>query len=101
MARKITQAAVAAFYASKPFRSGNTSVELPPLGHVVVLKLHGNAIARGDVGNVRATLEITDAGWPTRTTRERLNGLDGVSLSLRRDQWFLNGQEWTGNWTRV
>lgn len=47
MARKVTQDAVNAFKAGRTGTfGGNTTVELSPLGEVIVLKLHGNAIAR-------------------------------------------------------
>lgn len=48
MARKVTQDAVNAFIAGRTGRFGNTTVELSPLCEVIVLKLHGNAIARRD-----------------------------------------------------
>jgi hypothetical protein len=46
-------------------------------------------------------LWITDAGWRSNTTKERLNGLSGVSINVRRGVWFLNGREWNGAWTNV
>jgi hypothetical protein len=46
-------------------------------------------------------LWITDAGWDSKTTKERLNGLNGVSVRQERGVWFLNGREWNGEWTNV
>ena len=73
--RQITQNAASAFIASQPFASGNTMVTVEPDNNAVLTKmfLHGNLIARkrSDSENVQTTL----AGWPTPTTRERLNGL--------------------------
>lgn len=53
--RKITQEAVREFRNGRTFHKDNTSVELSPSGNVVVLKLHGNAIARYDKDNVKLT----------------------------------------------
>ena len=101
--RKITQQAVQAFQSSRPFKSGNTQVRVltqapfsPGSGSLVLLELHGNTIARHESWNGRTY--VTDAGWDTRTTKERLNGLDGVSISQRRGVWYLNGKAWDGSW---
>jgi hypothetical protein len=40
---------------------------------------------------------ITDCGWRTRTTKERLNGLEGVNIVQRDFQWYLNGVVWDGS----
>lgn len=61
------------------------------------LWLFENKIAERRDGN----LWITDAGWDGLTTKERLNGLSGVSISIRRGVWFLNGREWDGRWVNV
>ena len=42
------------------------------------------------------TLSITNAGWESNTTKERLNGLDGVSIQQKAGIWYLNGKEWEG-----
>jgi hypothetical protein len=65
--RKITRQACEAFIARKNFQSGNTSTD----GHS--LYLHGNRIASRLNGS--DVFLISDAGWRTNTTRERLNGL--------------------------
>jgi len=46
-------------------------------------------------------LWITNAGWKSKTTKERLNGLTGVRISQRRGQWYLNDIVWDGGWVRV
>jgi hypothetical protein len=46
-------------------------------------------------------LWITNAGWDSRTTNERLNGLTGVQVNKRRGTLLLNGREWTGGWVNV
>lgn len=61
------------------------------------LFLHANPIAR----HTEKGLEITDAGWDTNTTRERLNGLRGVRVYRRKGQLILNGKEWDGAWVNV
>ena len=93
MVRKVTKAAVDAFYAGCKRTSSNTSVELTDTH--VTLKLHGNAIARTDAGAV----EITTAGWNTVTTRDRLNALDGVRVCTHKGDLYLNDFPWSGDWT--
>jgi len=44
---------------------------------------------------------ITNAGWKSRTTKERLNGLSGVHIQSVRGNWFLNGRAWDGGWVNV
>lgn len=75
--RKITKQAARAFLEGRAFKSGNTAVTVEQAGddQVVWLALHGNRIAQGIGGRILATL----AGWPTPTTRERLNGLIRLS----------------------
>ena len=46
-------------------------------------------------------LWITNAGWQSRTTMERLNGIAGVMVIQRNHQWYLNGEAWDGNWIHV
>lgn len=99
--RKITQEAINAFIAGVSFAKSNTSVERSPLGEVVVLKLHGNAIARYSEGDYNNTLEVCDGGWQSNTTKERLNGLPHVSVNQKNFEWFLNGHKWSGSWTKV
>ena len=64
--RKVTKKIATAFTQGEPAASGNTTTD----GNAVWL--HGNRIAqREEDGSVWVTL----AGWPTVTTRERVNGL--------------------------
>lgn len=46
-------------------------------------------------------IEVTNAGWPTVTTRERLNGLIGVRVHQKGGKQYLNGNEWDGSWTLI
>jgi hypothetical protein len=84
--RKITEQASNAFYNSRDFRSGNTQVNTRNGG--VELVLHGNIIAKKISGE---GLFINLCGWNTNTTRERLSGLEGVQVSTKKGQAYLNG----------
>jgi hypothetical protein len=96
MARKITKEAISAFLDKRPFRKSNMEVE--GMFGTYRLKLHGNTIAVLDEFNM---LSITNAGWSSNTTKERLNGLPNVGIHQKNWQWYLNGNEWNGEWTRV
>lgn len=105
MARKITTQAVNAFMSAKPFNSSNTTVTIEEVKFamfgekMVVLRLHGNAIAQRLLGS--NDIEVSNAGWFSNTTKERLNGIPGVSVVQRKGVWFLNGEEWDGKWEIV
>ena len=94
--RKITKEAVDKFLSKTPFRKSNMSVE--EIGGVYKLKLHGNTIATIDELGV---LSVSNAGWLTNTTKERLNGIPGVHIKQKNWNWYLNGQEWDGSWKRI
>jgi len=97
--RKITTKAVTAFLAGRSFRSGNMAVSLGGFdGFNVSMYLHGNLIAERNAQTVR----ITDAGWQTTTTKDRLNGLlDTLGLGRIYQQdftWFIgDGESWNGS----
>jgi hypothetical protein len=93
--RKITKQAVQHFLDGKCFNSGNTLVIAKTYN--TFLFLHGHLIAQiGDNG-----LEITNAGWFSNVTKERLNGLPNVSIYQRNFKWYLNGKEWDGKMTKI
>jgi hypothetical protein len=94
--RKITKEAVNKFLSREPFRKSNMSVE-ESYG-LYKLKLHGNTIATIDELGV---LSVSNAGWASNTTKERLNGLPNVRINQKNWTWYLNGNEWSGEWTRV
>ena len=94
--RKITKDAVNKFLSREPFRKSNMSVE-ESYG-LYKLKLHGNTIATIDELGV---LSVSNAGWASNTTKERLNGLPNVRINQKNWTWYLNGNEWSGEWTRV
>lgn len=83
--RKITKQAIEAFENGYNFKSRNTEVNATH--HNVGYYLHDNLIAikSGD------KIEVSLAGWNTPTTRERLNGIKGVSIHTRKGQAYLNG----------
>ena len=94
--RKITIDSVNAFLNRQTFKRQN--MEVTSFDNSFYLKLHGNTIAvlHGD-----GTLMITDAGWQTNTTKERLNGLPNVNIHQKNFIWYLNGEEWNGNLTQI
>jgi hypothetical protein len=91
--RTITQNAIDKFLNAETFKSSNTQVEVLP--NVTILKLFGNPIAY-QYNDPEKTLSITNCGWKSNTTKERLNGIPNVSISQSKGIWFLNGTEWDG-----
>jgi hypothetical protein len=69
--RKITQMSVNAFINGEAFEQDNTEVKI--IDGDIVFNLHGNTIAR--ITHNQNTLIISDCGWRTVTTKERLNGI--------------------------
>ena len=75
--RKVTKQVCRAFVNGESKTIGNTSTDGQHLW------LHGNLIAAKTEDKC---IQVTMAGWPTVTTRERLNGLIDL-LSWDNDQW--------------
>ena len=96
MSRKITNESIDKFLSRETFKKSN--MEVDQCYGQYRLKLHGNTIAVLDEFNM---LSISNAGWESNTTKERLNGLPHVRIHQRKFQWYLNGNEWNGEWTRV
>ena len=96
--RKITQDAIRAFRNGTNFKRGNTRLQCHTemTGPVSKLFLHGNLIAIHAAGDFK----IRSAGWETNTTKERLNGFPSVNITQKDFQWYLNGEEWNGEWIR-
>jgi hypothetical protein len=104
--RKITRDSVNAFLNRQTFKRQNMKVASD--GDKFYLKLHNNIIAvlHGD-----GTLMITNAGWESNTTKERLNGLIneylgypnciGKGIHQKNFVWYLNDEEWNGNLTEI
>jgi hypothetical protein len=89
--RKITREIVNAFENSRSLTIGNSRTNGESLW------LFGNKIAEVR----RDGLWISNGGWNSRTTKERLNGLTGVRVEQFRGKWFLNENEWDGRWVNV
>lgn len=84
--RKVTSKIVDAFMCGTKATVGNTHCD----GSGIYL--HGNLIAVREGSNIY----ISNAGWFSNTTKERLNGIPGVHISQKNGAWFLNGKEWNG-----
>lgn len=100
MARKITTEAINAFLAGNKFNKDNTRVSVD--GSMSDLFLHDNKIAtvaKLSTGGVE--IWVTNAGWFTTTTKERLNGIPGVRVNQSKGVWYLNGEEWDGGWKKI
>ena len=90
--RKITIESTKAFEENRNFKKANTEVVTDR--HTTFLKLHGNTIA---IKNIETDeVKISNCGWLTTTTKERLNGLEGVKIMQKDFVWYLNGKEWSG-----
>ena len=92
--RQITKQSINAFLNASTFSKQNMVVEVLP--NVTILKLHNNPIAYL-YNDPKNTLSITNAGWQSNTTKERLNALPNVSIQQKNFVWYLNGKEWNGN----
>ena len=91
--RKITREAYQAFINKEPFTKSNTVVQVSE-DNTVTLLLFNNVIAK-QVGGI---LSITSAGYPTNTTKERLNAFPGVRIHQSKGVWYLNDIFWDGDW---
>lgn len=89
MSRKITEKIVYAFMSERNFKLSNSEVKND--GVLTKLYLFNNKIAVKE--NSTGKIKITMAGYPTVTTRERLNGLPNVSITQKDFTQYLNGQE--------
>jgi hypothetical protein len=89
--RQITQKIIHAFEGRYELRIDNSRTDGTSLW------LFGNKIAEWcDNG-----LSISNGGWNSRTTKERLNGLTGVRIQQVRGTWYVNGRAWDGRWINV
>jgi uncharacterized heparinase superfamily protein len=93
--RKITRNAATAFQSGKRFSCSNTTVSV--IDGTATMYLHGNAIATLTNGK----LMVNHCKWTTRTTKERLNGLDGVNIVQKNHIWYLNGAVMADGWNEV
>jgi hypothetical protein len=91
MARKVTNSIVSAFISGNELKVSNSKTDGKSL------YLFGNKIAE----KRKDGLYITNAGWNSNTTKERLNALPNVSICQKKHVWYLNDKEWDGSWTKV
>lgn len=103
--RQVTAQAAAAFNSGLPFGKSNTSVivdefktKLTLFGHTIAHKL--KPLSNDSNDNITGVI-ITNAGYFTNTTKERLNGLSNVSVNQSKGEWFLNGLLWNGENTLI
>lgn len=95
--RKIESLMNAAITAGKDFKLANT--EVVSCSFVTDVFLHGNLIAR--IGET--WIELFDGGWPTHTTKSRLNailsvhGLPGERVFQKKGEWFF----WSNNFGTI
>ena len=93
--RKITKESVKAFFNNYNYSNNNTFVNDNKF------YLHHNLIAE----KKNNKLYISNCGWFSNTTKERLNGiLDYIGkprIYQKRFQWFLNGEKWNGQRTEI
>ena len=93
--RKITMEACSAFQRWCNFKKGNTEVIRYDVR--IEMRLHGNLIAYSDITGTY----ISNGGWSSNTTKERLNGLSGVHVQQKDFEWYLNGEAWNGDWIKI
>jgi len=97
--RKIAQDAARAFCNNRKFSRDNTQVRTSTtIGDkpMTELILHGHVIAR----RRNDQLFVTQAGWPTVTTKSRLNALldelnSGTRFFQKNHEQYLGGNSWT------
>ncbi len=91
--RKIPQESVDAFLSGDNLNKAN--MQIHTRGHYVYMNLHGNSIARRNLDT--GSIYISNAGWETVTTKERLNGLLNTLGKKRifqhKFEWFIGTRE--------
>ena len=95
--RQITKESINAFNWGFTFSKSNMNVKV--FNDVVKLQYHGNTIAIKN--RITNKITITNCGWFSNTTKERLNALEGVNIQQRNFVWYLNGNEWNGELTDI
>jgi len=95
--RKITKEASQAMVRHETYNKDNTRVsfgfvDADANAYEMDMHLHGHLIASAETTRRGSTLTITDAGWQTVTTKERLNGVlyyfDLGHLFQKNYEWF-------------
>lgn len=93
--RQITKDSINAFYNKGTLNKQNMNVFFDRYDYKSRMLLHDNCIATFD--HQESILSISNCGWFTPTTKERLNALPNVSIQQKNFVWYLNGSEWDGN----
>jgi hypothetical protein len=93
--RTITRHAITSFLEDKAFHGGNIAVNVG--NNETRLTLYGNCIAIKENNHIH----ITNAGWFSNTTKERLNAIPDVSIQQIKGKWYLNGNLWNGTWFTI
>lgn len=102
MARQITTEAAEAFMAGRKFKKSNTEVRVEAEScDLIHLYYQGNLIAKRYIEDGKRVMMVSNAGWFSNTTKERLNGIPGVQVNQKAFVWYLNGKEWDGSWIEV
>lgn len=94
--QKITRLMRDAFMSNTNFKRDNTEVRVTE--QCTSIYLFGNRIA---YKNNEDNMYITTCGWPTNTTKDRLNALPNVHITQLKGMWYLNGEKWDGSSTSV
>ncbi len=97
--KKVTLESSQAFRNGKKYKSTNTVVCVSPNGQVMSMLLFENTIA--NYSKQTNMLALTDCGWFTVTTKERLNGILKAfdlpySISQKDFEWYIGGKIWRG-----
>lgn len=105
--KQITEDSITAFLNDFTFSKQNMIVKV--YSEKTELLLHGNLIALKD--RYTKEISITNAGWQSNTTKERLNGLIneylgypsciGRGINQKNFIWYLDGKEWNGELTVI
>ena len=92
--RKIEEKLVKAIANRKPFHDGNTAF-IKTGYNEWGLFLHGNKIAIFDSKSrdLETPTYVSLAGWPSKTTKSRLNCLKNVHVNTCKGIHYLNGKE--------
>lgn len=103
--RKVTKETAVAFNYNREIKMSNTSVKR--VGQDTFFYLHNNLIAK----KIDGKLFISNAGWQSNTTKERLNGIlyycsNEAHIWQKNFQWYITLNEantimWDGQWIEI
>jgi hypothetical protein len=94
----ISRDAAVKFHAYKRFKRTNTRVEIDNEGNAHMFH-HGSLIA---IKKTDGSIYVTNAGWFSRTTKERLNEvIIPGRITQKNWKWSLNGTPWNGSWALI